>query len=344
MGSRAAGCFIVAGLWSASRPCGAAGTDATEPIRIEYRAEPGCLSKDEFNAQVFRRTSSARLATSEDTARTFIVVIERRGSTLVGSLVVRQADGTTESREVAGPQCSEVATVLALATALAIDPQASLAPVGEPPPLPPPTPEPPVSRPPPKKPPPSDQFDNEPSSPDLDVERAPWVLALGPTLEGGITPRLAFGGSLAIGWRTSTNRSAVSAFGADLTFVRAASKSDNGPSSSFQLLYLRPALCTVALTWYRTSGIAPCIAAELGAVTGSGENVPLTSTRTGAWVSIDVALQLHQELGLGWFVEGEASVVLPITRYRYVFRDPTTRVFAVPSAAGLGTIRIGTRL
>jgi hypothetical protein len=334
-----AGCLIGARLWCVPSPC-RAGSDATEPIRIEYRAEPGCLSQDEFNAQVFRRTSSARLATSGDTARTFIVVIERRGGTLVGSLVVRQADGTTESREVAGPQCSEVATVLALATALAIDPQASLAPVAEPPPLPTPPPEPPVSRPPP----PSNDYPDEPSSPDLEVERAPWVLALGPTLEGGITPRLAYGGSLAVGWRTLTSRSAVSAFGADLTFVRAAAKSSDSPSSSFQLLYLRPALCTVALTWHRTSGIAPCVASELGAVTGSGENVPVTSTRTRAWFSIDLALELHQELGLGWFVEGEASVVLPITRYRYVFRDPTTRVFSVPGAAGLGTIRIGTRL
>ena len=168
----------------------AAAEDATEPIRIEYRAESGCPSADEFNAQVFRRTASARLATGGDTARTFIVRIERRGPSLVGSLVVRQTDGTTESREVAGPECGEVATVLALATALAIDPKASLAPAPELPQREPPVP--PFKPPEPGKgerqhaesPPPGEAGPHE-------GER-PWSLLLGPTLENGITPRPTF--------------------------------------------------------------------------------------------------------------------------------------------------------
>jgi hypothetical protein len=37
-------------------------------------------------------------------------------------------------------------------------------------------------------------------------------------------------------------------------------------------------------------------------------------------------------------------VVLPITRYEFVFRDPTTRFFSIPSAAGAGGVRVGARL
>jgi len=336
----------------------ALGAEGTEPIRIDYRAEPGCPSAQEFNQQVFRRTASARLASSGDTARTFVVVIERRGTGLVGSLVVRQVDGTTESREVAGPACREVATVLALATALAIDPRASLAPVDDAvsmPTLPaePPNPATPSNAESPQSArgsdhaPSSGEGDGGPSEPedeepyeDLD----PYVLALGPVLEGGVTPRVAVGGSATIGWRSPSGRGALSAVGVELSFLRAPGHSGGLPTSSFQLAFVRPELCSVALKWHRVSGVAPCLGSELGIVTGWGENVPIADSRSRFWATIDMGLRLHQALGATWFVELEASVVLPITRYHYVFRDPTTRIFSVPSAAGVGGVRLGARL
>jgi hypothetical protein len=330
----------------APRVAPAAG-DATEPIRIEYRAEPGCPTASEFNAQVFRRTSSARLATNDDTARTFIVGIERRGSTLTGSLVIRQADGTSESREVRGPDCKEVATVLALATALAIDPKASLS--AEPGPLPMPdlesTPEPP---PPPLKPPASKAGTSGDSvSPPPDDERgetpAPWIIAVGPAVEASVAPRVAFGGALALANRPSGG-GAISAVGLEVDYLATGTHHVGTASSTFNFIYARPALCSVALRWQGESGIAPCLASELGAVTGSGTNVPYGSTRTRVWATADVGLRLFQTLGAKWFVEAEGSVVLPITRYRYVFLDPNTPVYSVPSAAAAAWLRIGARL
>lgn len=318
---------------------------ATEPIRIEYHAEVGCPSVDDFNAQVFRRTTSARLATNGDFARTFVVTIGRRGGSLVGSLVVRQADGTTESREVAGPDCGEVATVLALATALAIDPQASLAPAPAPTaseqaPEPPKPPQPEVT-PEPAQPP-------EPSGSDL---RAPWVASLGPTLEGGVTPGIAYGGSASFGWRAAHADDPISALGVELTFLRspkhavgATAPGTGGASASFQLVYAEPTLCSVVLAWQDVSGIAPCVGAELGAVTGWGAGLPHSSTRSRAWLTFDLGLRLHQALGASWFVEGDVSAVLPITRYAYVFREPDTDIFRVPSAAVSGALRLGARL
>jgi hypothetical protein len=318
---------------------------ATEPIRIEYHAEAGCPSADDFNAQVFRRTTSARLATSGDFARTFVVTIGRRGGSLVGSLVVRQADGTTESREVAGPDCGEVATVLALATALAIDPQASLAPAAEPtpsekPPAPPPPPPPEVTAEP-----------AEPSEPSGLERLAPWLASLGPTLEGGVTPRIAYGGSAGFGWRAAHAGEPVSALGVELTFLRAAKHPVGAPpaatgsgSASFQLVYAAPTLCSVVLAWHDISGIAPCVGAELGAVTGWGAGLPHSSTRSRAWVAFELGLRLHQALGTTWFVEGDVSAVLPVTRWTYVFREPDTEIFEVPSAGVNGGIRLGARL
>jgi hypothetical protein len=343
--SSALSALALCGAVCGARAALAAG--ATEPIRIEYHAEAGCPSADDFNAQVFRRTTSARLAPSGDFARTFVVTIGRRGGSLVGSLVVRQADGTTESREVAGPDCREVATVLALATALAIDPQASLTPAPEPAPSekPPETPRAPEPR--------ADVNPEpvEPSEPSGPEHRTPWSLALGPTLEGGITPGIAYGGSAGFGWRAAHADDPISAVGVDLTFlhsprhmVGATPPATGGGSASFQLVYAAPTLCSVVLAWEDVSGIAPCVGAELGAVTGWGAGLPHSSTRSRAWAAFDLGLRLHQALGSSFFVEGDVSAVLPITRWTYVFREPDTNIFNVPSAAVTGALRLGARL
>jgi len=313
--------------------------DATEPIRIEYRAEAGCPSADEFNRQVFRRTSSARLATSGDTARTFIVNIERRGNRLAGNLVIRQADGTTESREVAGPGCKEVATVLALATALAIDPQASLAPEPEAERAPEPEP-PPVEL---VASPPSDAPAKVPPPNDREPMAAAWIIGVGPALEAAIAPRVAFGGSLELAWRPR-GRGPVSSVGVETIYLRTPVHEGAGASSAFQFVYAKPSACSVALGWQKGSGLAPCVGVELGAVTGSGSDIPHTSTRTRVWSAVDLGLRLFQTLGESWFLAAEGTVVLPITRYKFVFLNPDTPVYSVPAAAAGASLRFGVRL
>jgi hypothetical protein len=262
-------------------------------------------------------------------------------------------DGTTESREVAGPRCREVATVLALATALAIDPQASLAPAEpgtEPASEPGTAPDDsapfaaPFAEPSATGEPAGDSGVNEESEPGSPAPIGPWSLVLGPTLEGGVTPRLAYGGSVGFGWRSLGGRGAVSALGLDVTLLHSPSGSSGRATSSFQLLYARPGICSLALRWDLVSGVAPCLGAELGVITGSGENIPFAWTRSRFWAAIEMGARLHQALGAVWFLEADANVVLPVTRYRFVFRDPTTRLFSVPSAAGAGGVRIGMRL
>lgn len=332
------GASVVLPARAATATAGTA-SDATEPIRIEYRAEVGCPSADEFNRQVFRRTSSARLATTGDAARTFIVGIERRGSGLAGSLVIRQSDGTTESREVVGPDCKEVATVLALATALAIDPQASLAPE---PPAEPPPPEPPPLKSPSAQPVADD--DAPPVAPsDRQTSPPAWTIGVGPALEAAIAPRLAFGGGLELAWRPK-GRGPVSSVGVEAIYLRTPEHEGGGASSRFQFVYAKPSVCSVALGWQAGSGIAPCVGAELGAVTGSGSEIPHESTHTRLWSAVDIGLRLFQTLGQRWFLAAEGTVVLPVTRYKFVFLNPDTPVYSVPAAAAAASLRFGVRL
>src|SRR5690606_25481895 len=101
---------------------------STEPIRIEYNAAPGCPNAREFQRKVFERTASARVANTSEPARVFKVVLRRAGKQISGSLVIQEPDGNTVARKLSGDNCAEVALVLALASALAIDPRAELAP------------------------------------------------------------------------------------------------------------------------------------------------------------------------------------------------------------------------
>jgi hypothetical protein len=152
------------------------------------------------------------------------------------------------------------------------------------------------------------------------------------------------GGTLEFAWRAPGGGGPVSGVGLEATYLRTPTNQVATASSAFQFVYARPALCSVALRWQSESGIAPCLATELGVVTGYGTDIPHHSTRTRVWSTVDIGLRLFQTLGRKWFVEVEGSVVLPITRYHFVFLDPETTVYKVPSAASAASIRFGARL
>jgi hypothetical protein len=308
----------------------------TEAIRIEYRAPPECPSAAEFRAQVFQRATSARLASDGDAAaRTFVVSIERRGEGVAGSLVVRES-GASGAREVAGAQCGAVATVLALATALAIDPRASGL-SQEPAEKQAAAPAPPVAA--------TVGLAPEPSS-DEPSERTSARLsaALGPSLESGVGPRLSLGGAVQLEWHSARQGSPLSAFGVELAWLEAPAYGVNGASSSFRFLLARPVLCSFELAPVSVFSVSPCLGVELGAVTGSGADLPAPSTETRLWAAGDALLRARLSASDAWFVELDGVLVLPFTRYNFVFREPDTQIYRVPTLAFSAGLRLGARL
>jgi hypothetical protein len=98
-----------------------------EPIRIAYHSAPRCPSEAQFLAEVSSRTALARRATRGEAAREFVIdVAERPGASLSGALEIRSVDGVVNRREIAGSDCSEVVSALALMVALAVDPEGAL--------------------------------------------------------------------------------------------------------------------------------------------------------------------------------------------------------------------------
>lgn len=98
--------------------------EGNEPILLEYRAPAECELRDDFVAQIMKRTSRARLAHDGESARQFDVRIVRTGRTFRGELVVAGANGEPFAREVSTDTCPQATRALVLMLALSIDPRA----------------------------------------------------------------------------------------------------------------------------------------------------------------------------------------------------------------------------
>jgi hypothetical protein len=92
-----------------------------EPVRFEYRAPADCPGESEFAQRVSVRSRSGRLAVPGELARSFRVTLELDASGSVGRVEFVDAEGTWITRSVRGTTCDEVASGIALVTALAID-------------------------------------------------------------------------------------------------------------------------------------------------------------------------------------------------------------------------------
>ena len=110
-----------AGILSSARPATA---DEIEIIAVEYEATSSCRSEESFLDNVRRYTTRWQKAATPPASslRTFrIVVGDRRGE-----LVVEEPDGKKTRRELTAPDCERVARGIAIAMALAIDPEADI--------------------------------------------------------------------------------------------------------------------------------------------------------------------------------------------------------------------------
>ena len=326
----------------------AAAPPETEPIRIEYTALPGCPDASAFRSRVFERTSKARPASEGETARTFVVLIEASGAGTEGSLVVREDGMSTMARRVSGKNCDEVARALALATALAIDPEAALGPTPEPAgsgdagsnsadaaaaaPKAPSDPEKERADEPPQ---------TEPSASDEPEHRLAFLF--GPGVAFGPAPNPSFGVSAALEWSSPSPAVLPAAVGLELAYSTSAKEAVAGAKSSFHFAFARPYVCTMGVG-VGTLGVVPCIGGELGAIVASGSELATPATETRFWAAGELALRFDLALSDDWFVDASASAVFPFTRYQFVFETPETSIYDVPAVTAAFGLRVGRRL
>jgi hypothetical protein len=332
----------------------------SEPIRIEYRADRGCPNMAEFEERVFDRTASARLATPSETARTFSVDLRRAGRRVTGRLVIREPNGATMTRRVSGSDCGDVATVLALATALAIDPRAELAPHetleegartstersasevrGETP----------SDSPPGRD--AGDDGENASESPydddggggdrsastSVDVSLSG---ALGGRAALFATPHPAWGVSGFLGAALGGSLSTTELF-LELAWLTTAPERLDGASASFGFLLGRPGVCAFGSRAGASVRVSPCLAVELGAITAEGNNIPRATSSTRFWAAAELFARVDLAFAEDGFVTLTAGAGLPFTRYEFLFLNPDTAIHRVPVLTAAGSARIGTR-
>lgn len=305
-----------------------------EPIRLEYVADEGCPSAAEFERMVFERTHSARPAHADEVARLFSVTLERDPRTVRGSLTVRDGEQTLV-RQVNGRDCADLASVLALATALAIDPSAELLPPGsapgttdtsggregskegEPPRESEPTPTPaPVSQ---DVPVPYDPPDALPSGASVEL----LGVAAGVRAEWAATPYPALGPALSVDFG---DEDATWTFGAAASLLFTASKEVATARADFRIIAATLNACSLAFRWQVVQA-GGCLQGDFGDIYATSSDIPLGESAHRFWATIGVHLKLVTRLSDDWGLALDVGPNLLLTQYRFEFNEPDTRVF-----------------
>lgn len=96
---------------------------AEERVELDYRAPERCPTRADFEELVTTLAPAARFV--PQAGRRFGVVVERSSSAFSGRLTIRAQSGALSERSIEGATCGEVVETLALAAALALDPNSS---------------------------------------------------------------------------------------------------------------------------------------------------------------------------------------------------------------------------
>jgi hypothetical protein len=299
--------------------------EPVEAVALGYRAPASCPDRGRFVREVRARTSRVRFVTN-GAARRFIVSIEASGNAFAGRLDIVGPSEELRSRHFVGHVCHDVASALALVTALAIDPNASTAPTSSLIlPAPPVTARPAIRR----------------SAQPTTVRRWQWGAGVdanaitGPASRPLIAPAPFVTGELSLGtpWTAGLRLQAFAA-GSGLIGPEA-------PQARYRWFAARLELCPLRVRVVRHVSAQPCFATDAGAVVARGTGVARPISQTRAWWSAGLGARLRWNVGSGVFVEIAGHALAADTRYRFVFETPYRQVYAVPSMSFDGQIGAG---
>ena len=296
----------------------------SEAVSLLYEDSPpaDCPTEADFEAEVVKLTSKAHF-TKQRRARRVRIELASSGHDVVGRLI--SGDGKNQSsREVRGKDCHEVSSALAIAVALTIDPEALG--LGDTEPNPPPaTPEPPrpPAKPPAAAPKPPVAPPRAPPKPTQPTQLS-WGVGLGVTLENAFAPQMRPGihgfGTFGAGDR----------FRAALGVTRFVSREVDNVSFGAWL-----AEGSISFNIALLGVLRPFVGVgyELGAVDAAGSNLPTKVQAQRPWQAASAGLGLRVETD-SFFVQLGGSLLVPVSRQRYLISDPSgnvTTLYEIPS-------------
>jgi len=294
---------------------------------IAYEAPEPCPKRAAFLAEIDARVMDS--ATSADVASISVTIVEGAGR-FRGQLLMSDSTGDRSTRSVSGDDCNQVASALALITALAL--QAKL---------------------------PSDEVPSE-AAPQLGSEPVATDRESSEPEPAAPTPtearaQLELGLHLGAASAYSPNPSAtLRLFGGvrsphfmlRLWLGYAASAPEDTPlgKAHFDLLSARSDICALVGDQAGLIG-GLCGSFELGLLTANGESSSGLQAKSGGvlWAAPGVVGHLSYSLAQALRLEFSGGVQFPLYREQFIFRlvDGTSHeIHAVPSAGWLGSLGI----
>ena len=311
-----------------------------ESVRIDYVAPTGCPDAAGFMRSLRERTSRFRQAATDEPVRRFLVRVTASASAFAGRLEIRNPDGSTAFRSVDAAVCDEVASALALMTALAIDPDALTSGTkaaakrpGEP------APESaggPAGRPAPAA--AAAVTAKPPRAPEAPSEPWRWSAGVKGHLTFAVSPSLGGGGDLFV----DAEAPAASRLGPAVRvgiFLNQSTVKLPGVVARFRWAAAAVEACPTRL------GVAPlrltahpCLAIRLGVLQGEGREISHPEAKVSLWTDAGPLLRLRFSATARLLVEAQAALLLPLHRPTFEVSDvsagTTTRVYAVPRIGG----------
>jgi len=299
---------VVAGArarWLAALLVVTAGSPARadqEVVELRYSAPAGCPSRAAFEAEILERTPSVRLAAPA--RRVFAVTIEATADGFRGTLVVNRAS----DKELASPRCEDLTTALALVTALAIDPTATV-PLRARPPAP-----------------PTEPRRSRAWSLELDLD-AMVETGAGPgaLLAAAVEARASWRDGYAIELAAIAGRDSVALDDAEARFT---------------WLAARPGACRSSPVQDLTVDV--CGHVEIGAVRAHGEMIVNQRDLTRLWLAAGLHASARLAVGSRGFGLLQLGASLPLVRDRYLFA-PDVAIHDTPSVTAWLVVGVGMR-
>ncbi len=306
---------------------------AEEPVAVRIRvvAAEDCASDVTFWAAVTRHTS--RLQEDQGGALVELAIGRQDEDHVVGVLEVAPPGEMPWQRRLTGGSCAEVTDGLALVTALAFDPNATVEPVVAPA-----APEPAVPRvivsP--------ERAPREAPIAGVPAREARWrgaVLAsIGPLALGTSSAVVGYG----IAGDLERDRSGLApSFRLALTHAEG-SVGSFGPGADLAWTTGRASVCPLRADLASTVSLRPCAGLDLGVLVSTPVNLDRGASVTRAWVNPLLSGRIRWLVFPVLFVEGEAGIATPLVRDELA-ADPSITLYRAPGVIPLASLSVGVR-
>ena len=306
-----------------------------ETISLDYVAASGCPDRAQFVERVHTFTTKAEIASDDTPHRKFGIHVARAAGAVHGDLTIDDR-GAKTTRSVSGTTCDEVVSALALATALAVDPDAlgsETAPGPTAPPEPPAKPKPP--EPPAKPKPPASSKPAAPSKPHFEAPKPKLArryaldVSLGARIGDTLAPfeKLEYTAEIGTTYVSALDFHAGAAFGPSQHDSRATFSDWLGwVGAGYRLFDLEP-----ISVWGQT-------ALELGQVQAVGRGIEPARKVEKLWTAVDVGLSMRLDAPRPLFFQLNASGRAPLSLQRYVVQENTGKLRELHQVGQLGYV------